>query len=87
MSTFLNLTFQTLQYIFEWKLNDTVIIKKKNNKPQRFENVQVGAGVGGENGGHDSPANAMIRNLDYTSKGNRYLLYSGLMSVHKHIFH
>ena len=53
-------------------MNDTVIIKKKNSKPQRFENVQIGAGVGGENSGLDRPANAMIRNLDYTSKGSRY---------------
>ena len=57
-----------MKYIFEWK-DDKVIIKLKNNKPQRFQNLQVGAGVGGENSGADGPANAIIRNLDYTSKG------------------
>ena len=63
----------SFQYIFEWKLDDKIIVKAKNSKPQRFQNVQVGVGRSGENGklqGKTAPANAIIRNLDYTSKGN-----------------
>jgi len=49
------------------KIDDEIVTRVINTNHQSFENVQIVAGYDLQ----DPPANALIRNLEYSSKGKK----------------